>query len=121
MYYYISSVGEERTRTKLVPNPTATRQQQIKMATYRKNFQISRNFTEEVPVPLMDRNILEGLKVDASMKILQPPAQEYDETMEDLKIKEYRYVGSYKWLEADTPTMLVPGKLRSTTQRAACR
>jgi len=97
MYYYISSAGEERTRTKLVPSPTATRQQQIKMATYSKNFQISRNFTEEVPVPLMDRNILEGLKVDASMKILQPPAsaQEYDDTMEDLKIKAYRYVGSY--------------------------
>lgn len=50
---------------------------------------------------------MEGLCGAFLQTISQIPSRNADE---EVKITEFRYVGSYNWTERPTPTIIVPGR-----------
>ena len=58
-----------------------------------------------------DRNITDGLAPSAIQTIKKPVA---DPTDEEIKITDLSYIGSFNWVEASVPTIIVPGKSNIT-------
>ena len=55
-----------------------------------------------------DRDILEGLKSTAIQSVTKPSATR---GVGSVEARDVKFVGSYNWVDAVKPTMIVPGKL----------
>ena len=55
-----------------------------------------------------DRDILDGLLPSPIQTVTKPSASADDD---EVKVNDLKYIGSYNWVEAQKPTIIVPGKL----------
>lgn len=58
------------------------------------------------PPPRPDRRITDGLKASPAQVIATPD----EDSDVNIQITGLKYIGSYNWVEARTPTIIVPGK-----------
>lgn len=54
-----------------------------------------------------DRDLTEGLSTTALQTITKVEGQSSDK---EVKISDFQYIGSYNWVDASSPTIIVPGK-----------
>jgi hypothetical protein len=54
------------------------------------------------------RDLYESLNKDPVETILKPP-QDFQAPEQDLQPKDLTYIGSYNWVEATVPSIIVPG------------
>ena len=61
-------------------------------------------------MPLGYRTLLDGLHATPICEIVIPEMAE-DGVCPDVQIKDPKYLGSYDWTDAESPTIVVPGTL----------
>ena len=68
------------------------------------------NFAQKKPMPLGYRALLDGLHT-APIYEIEIPKMAEDGLCPDVQINDLKFLGSYDWTEAESPTIVVPGTL----------
>lgn len=68
------------------------------------------NFAQKKPMPLGYRALLDGLHT-APIYEIEIPEMAEDGVCPDVQINDLKFLGSYDWTEAESPTIVVPGTL----------
>lgn len=63
--------------------------------------------TEDLP-PMLD--LMDGLEGSPLMILPNPTLDSDDPKEDDVRVKDCTYIGSYNWIESETPTILIPGQ-----------
>ena len=57
-----------------------------------------------------ERDMFEGL-VPSPIRSVARPRTSADTDENEIRVKDLEYIGSYNWVEAQKPTIIVPGKI----------